>query len=343
MKKAIAISVILILTALAAGCGGAGAGAGAGSGTVGAADPDKVYTLKLAHQAQENHPWQPTCLEIKRIVEEKTNGKVLIEIYIGGSLGYDRDLIEGMQAGTVELAFITTAPLSGFSPALGVLDLPYVFRDWDHLQKFMDSEPARQLDDKMQEIGLRNLSFYPGGFRQITNSVHPIVTLADLRGLKIRVMQSDVFIDTFSALGASPVPMAWAEVPTSLQQGTISGQENPNLVNYSNNIWEYQKYYSLTSHCAYMSALVGSDKLLGELPEEYLNILMEAAKEVCTTDVQGVREDEKVLLDEIVSHGMAVNELDTADFAAATAPVREAFAAQNGGEIMEAIMALADY
>jgi tripartite ATP-independent transporter DctP family solute receptor len=330
--------VLLVFTACG---GGATSPAGGGAADGGAADAGKVYTLKLGHQANEAHPWVPTVNEISDLVKERTDGRVVIEQYIGGSLGQDRDLIEGMQAGTMELAFVTTAPIAGFVPEVGVLDLPYLFRDWDHLQALMGSAPAEELAAKMAEVGLTTYSFFPGGFRNATNNKGPIGTLADIKGMKIRVMQSDVFIDTFTALGASPVPMAWGEVPTSLQQGTIDGQENPNLVNVQNNIWEYQKYYSLTQHTAYMSVLLGSQKLIGELPQEYQDILMETAIEVCAKHVQQARDDDPFLQQQMSDNGMNVNEVNLEEFQAATASVRDKFTANYGSGIMDEILALA--
>ena len=306
-----------------------------------ASPSDKVYTLKVAHQAAVDHPWQLAALDFKKAVEEKTQGKVLIETYFGGTLGYDRDLFEGLQFGTVDLAFISTAPMSAFLPEIGVLDLPYVFRNWDHLEAFLDSQPAKDLSDKLKGIGIVNISFFPGGFRQLTNNVRPITKLEDLKNLKIRVMQSDVYIDTFTALGAAPVPMAWGEVQTSLQQGTIAGQENPNIVNETNNIWEMQKYMSMTGHCAYMTAFTGSERLLSQLPKEYYDMIMEIGKEVCLANIKKVRVEEDRILENIKGKGMEVNELDTAPLAAATVSVRDAFAAKNGGDIMNAIMNLA--
>jgi tripartite ATP-independent transporter DctP family solute receptor len=346
MKKAVCILTAFLVGLVLVACGGGAAAPATPDASSGdpATSPvpadDTVYTIKLAHQANETHPWVPTVDRIKELVAERTGGKVVIEQYIGGSLGYDRDLIEGMQAGTVDMAFVTTAPMASFVPEIGVLDLPYVFNDWDHLQALMGSAPAQELADKMQAVGIRTYSFFPGGFRNTTNNKGPINTLTDIKGMKIRVMQSDVFIDTFTALGASPVPMAWGEVPTSLQQGTIDGQENPNLVNVSNNIWEYQKYYSLTQHTAYMSVLLGSEKLMSKLPEEYQKIIADAALEACIEHVQGCRDNEPVLLQQMADNGMLVNEVDTADFLAATQSVRDAFATKNGGEIMQAIIDL---
>ncbi|MEY8338519.1 TRAP transporter substrate-binding protein [Lachnospiraceae bacterium 62-35] len=345
MKRIISLCIAsVLLAAVLSGCGGSsssgGSSGGEGAGKEASADSGKTYTIKLAHQASETHPWQWSALKFKELVEERTEGKVKVDVYFGGTLGYDRDLIEGMQGGTVDMAYVTTAPLAGFVKDVGILDLPYVFEDWEHMEKFVTSDAAGKLAEKVNEIGLVNICFYPNGFRHVTNNVRPINSLEDLKGLKMRVMQSDVFIDTFNALGASAVPMGWSEVPTSLQQGTIDGQENGTITNYSNNIWEYQKYMSLTNHCAYMTTLIGSKTLLGKLPSEYYEIVVQAGIEATQYGIERIQEEEGKLLEEIKSKGMAINELDTSSLAEATAGVREAFTAENGGEIMDSIKAL---
>ncbi len=334
MKRAIALALSFILLLGMVGCS-------SNSSAQSGADSEKVYTIKAAHMAADTHPWHPAILEFEKLVEERTNGKVQVEVYFGGTLGYDRDLIEGMQAGTVDVAYVTTAPVASFVPEIGVLDLPYVFSDWDHLYKFLDSAPAKELNALTEEKGLIGLGYMPNGFRQTTNSKTPINTLEDFKGLKMRVMQSDVFIDTFQALGASPVPMAWAEVPTSLQQGTIHGQENGIITNYSNRVWEYQKYMSLTSHCAYMTTMLGSKMLLSKLPEEYQKIIIDTGKEVSLNAMKRIQEDEQKILKEITEKGLIVNELDTTEFAKATEPVRKKFSDQYGDKILNEIMALA--
>lgn len=334
MKRMLAIALSLALLLSMVGCS-------SNSSAPAAADKDKVYTIKAAHMAADTNPWQYSLLEFEKLVEQRSNGKIQVDTYYGGTLGYDRDLIEGMQAGTVDVAFVTTAPLSGFVPEVGVLDLPYVFRDWAHLEKFLDSEPAKELSALIEQKGLINIGFYPQGFRQATNSKKPINTLEDFKGIKMRVMQSDVFIDTFQALGASPVPMAWAEVPTSLQQGAIDGQENGILTNYSNKIWEIQKYMSLTSHCAYMTTMLGSKINLSKLPEDYQKIIIEAGKEATVNGMKKIQADEETTLKDIAAKGLAVNEVDTTEFAKATEPVRKKFTDKYGDKILNGIMALA--
>ncbi len=333
MKKALAIALSFILLLSMAGCG-------SNPSAPAAADNDKVYTIKAAHMAADTNPWHYSLLEFEKLVEERSNGKIQVDTYYGGTLGYDRDLIEGMQAGTVDVAFVTTAPLSAFVPEVGVLDLPYVFKDWSQLESFLDSEPAKELSTLIDQKGLINIGFYPQGFRQATNNKGPINSMDDFKGMKIRVMQSDVFIDTFQALGASPVPMAWAEVPTSLQQGAIHGQENGILTNYSNKIWEIQKYMSLTSHCAYMTTMLGSKAKLGKLPEEYQKIIIEAGKEATLKGIKKIQNDEEQTLKDIQAKGMIVNEVDTTEFAKATEPVRKKFTDKYSDKVLNGIMAL---
>ena len=171
----------------------------------------------------------------------------------------------------------------------------------------------------------------------MTNNKQPINSLADVSGLKIRVMESDMFINTFKALGATPTPMAWGDVPTALQQGVIEGQENPIQTIYEQGVYEYQTYLSMTGHVrAYMVYII-NEEFLATLPAEYQTIILEAGDQATNELMEKVRADEESLLGELQTKGMIVNEVDTTDFVTAVQPVYDDFVAEYGADIVNAI------
>ncbi|MCF8010325.1 MAG: TRAP transporter substrate-binding protein [Clostridiales bacterium] len=335
MKKLfIALVVLLAVSVCAVGCGGNGDKSGDAS-------KDKVYTLKIAHQASQTHPWQAASEDFKKKVEERTDGKVKVEIYYGGQLGNDRDLIEGLQAGTVDLAFVTNGPLAQFVPEIGVLDLPFIFSSWDQGFEFRNSEIAEDLASKLDSRNLEHLGFLSQGFRNLTNSVKPVKTPADIEGLKIRVMQSPVYIKTFNTLGASAVPMSWGEVYTSLQQGTIDGQENPLTVINSQKVYEVQEYLSLTGHTFSFTNLLGSKITLNKLPDEYKQIIQEVGEEATYDEMKNVQKDEKVLREKLENeYGMKVTEVNKEPFQEKVSPLYKEFSEEHGEKWVNGILDL---
>ncbi len=164
-----------------------------------------------------------------------------------GSLGDERQVVEGLQLGTVHLTVTSTGPLGGFVPDMNVLDLPFLFRDAAHAYKVLDGEIGRGLLDKFEAVGIKGLAFWENGFRHVTTTKKPVEKPSDLKGLKIRVMENRVHQAAFRQLGADATPMAWGEVFTSLQQGLLDAQENPIPIVSTFKLYEVQKYLSLTA------------------------------------------------------------------------------------------------
>lgn len=164
------------------------------------------------------------------------------------SLGGERDVLEGLQLGTIEATLVSTGVLSNFVPEAGVFDIPFLFRDFDHARAVLDGPIGTEMLAKFEDQGLVGLAWGEQGFRHVTNNKHPINTPADLAGLKLRTMENPVHILAFKTLGAAPTPMAWPEVVSGLQQGTIDGQENPLSVIVSSKLNEVQKNLTLTGH-----------------------------------------------------------------------------------------------
>ena len=206
---------------------------------------EKQVVLKLGHAVAPEHPYHLGAVRYSELVAQRTKNKVKIDVYPSTQLGNERDMVEGLQLGTIDLVVTSTGPLGGFVPRIFVVDLPFLFRDREHAYKVLDGSIGRELLDAFSAKGIRGLAFWENGFRQMTNSVRPIEKPEDLKGIKIRTMENKVHLSAFRAFGASPTPMAWSEVYTALQQKTIDAQENPIAIIYFQKIYEVQKYLGL--------------------------------------------------------------------------------------------------
>lgn len=226
MKRKLALLLtLLFLTGLLSACGS--------STPAKPAAKDEPKTIKLAHVVNEKDGFHIAAMKFKDLVEKDTQGKVKIELYPNASLGDERTLIEGMQIGTVHMGVITNGPVANFLPEIAAFEMPFLFGSAEEAYKVLDGEVGKKVLAKLDGLNLKGLAFAERGFRNLTNSKKAVNTPQDMAGLKIRVMENPVYIDTFKTLGANAVPMAWTEALTALQQGTIDGQENPINVIYS--------------------------------------------------------------------------------------------------------------
>ena len=257
-------------------------------------------------------------------------------------LGGERDMIEGLQIGSIDVVITSSGPLGNFVPEVLVLDLPFLFRDYDHARTTLDGEIGRELLDRVDENDLVGLAWSDHGFRHLTNSQRPVATPEDLAGLKLRTMENRVHMEAFSGLGAAPTPMAWPEVFTSLQLGVIDGQENPMPVLTSTGIWEVQQYVSLTGHVYSPGIILASPFLWDGLSEEERGWFLEAAR----AGVQATRDEvdrmEAAVVEMLRENGMTViTDIDRAPFAAVAAEAAyHIFTDRFGNELVERIIAV---
>lgn len=341
MKKTIALLLALILcvSATACGKGGGNEGGGASSGETGASGggTGKKVTLRLGHIAGDTDAWHLGALKFAELVREKTNGSVEIEVYSSSTLGNDRDLIEGMQLGSVDFALVAGV-LSNFYEPYGILELPYLFRDQEHLEKVLYGDIGKQLkQDLLDNAQIRGLEFWVRGPRELTAN-KKIETLADLKGLKLRVPEIPASIEAWKAMGASPTPMAFGEVYSALQTGVIDAQENPFALIASNKIQEVQKYLMLTHHVYGYVMLTMSDITYQKLTPEQQKAIEEAAQEATQFENDLVAKQEEELLKLLKESGMEVVEPDTAAFMEAAKTVHGKFAQQYGQELYDSIV-----
>jgi tripartite ATP-independent transporter DctP family solute receptor len=300
---------------------------------------EKQVVLKLGHAVAPEHPYHLGAVRYSDLVAQRTKSKVKIDVYPSTQLGNERDMVEGLQLGTIDLVVTSTGPLGGFVPRMFVVDLPFLFRDRGHAYKVLDGPIGRELLDAFSAKGIKGLAFWENGFRQMTNSVRPIEKPEDLRGIKIRTMENKVHLSAFRAFGASPTPMAWSEVYTALQQKTIDAQENPIAIIYFQKIYEVQKYLALTDHFYSPTPLLMSLKAFNNLPKNIQKIMLDTAMECATFERNLLHDNEAKQLAEIKAKGMQVILPNKKPFQDAVVPVYKEFESQFGKETIDRIIA----
>jgi tripartite ATP-independent transporter DctP family solute receptor len=296
-------------------------------------------TLKLGHIADPQNPYAQGAQKFADLVAEKSGGTIKVEVYPSSQLGNQRDLVEGLTLGTLDLTMTSTAVLGNFHPQIAVFDLPFIFRDREHAFKALDTV-GMEISKDLEEKGMKVLAFYENGVRNMTNNIRPIRVPEDMKGLKIRVMEQPIYIAMMKALGANPTPMAFGELFTALQKGVVDGQENPAAHIYTKRFFEVQKYISLTEHTYSAEPLVVSMITWNKLTPEQQTIIQEAAKEACDWQRQLAIDLENGYWDKIRESGKSeiITDVDKEAFREATAPVWKDFEDQVGKENIEAIV-----
>jgi tripartite ATP-independent transporter DctP family solute receptor len=290
-------------------------------------------TLSFAYELPDDHPWGEGARKFKEIVEEKTNGEVKIEIYGNGALaGSGREIQEGAKIGTIDIG-ISSTPMSLMNQYQDIFSLPYIFSSRKHAWEVLDGPIGDKVGEMLSTHNLTHLAYWEDGFRQITNSTRPTTTIEDFKGLRIRVPESEVRIETFRALGASPLPMAWSEVFTALQQGTIDGQENPLSVINSSSFYDVQKYLTISNHVYSPATLFINTSKWDLLSEDQQEIVMEAADAGKDLNRQLNEEQDAKMVKELEEKGMEVTVIDDIKpFQDATKSVWESVINNIGGD-----------
>ena len=255
-----------------------------------------------------------------------TNGRYQIQQFPNGALGGEREMIEAVQLGTQDLVNTSTGPLGNFVPEVKIVDIPFLFRDYDHARKTMDGPIGQDLLKKMQAKGLVGLAWTENGFRHMTNNKRPIVKATDASGLKLRTMENKVHMEGYKTFGLLPTPMAWPEVFTALQQGTVDGQENPLSVIISAKFDQVQKHLTLTGHVYSPAIFVMNKGAFDKLSAADKQAFIDAAREGTKANRARVDEDDAKGVADLRAKGMTViDTIDKAKFVSALAPVNAQF------------------
>ena len=263
-------------------------------------------------------------------VEKRTNGRYKVQTFYNGALGGERESIEAVQLGTHELTLTSTGPVPNFVPETRILDIPFLFRDKAHGRAVLDSPIGDELLAKFDSKGLKALAWGENGIRHMTNNKRPVNAPEDLKGLKMRTMENPVHIAAYKNFGIVPTPMAFPEVFTALQQGTVDGQENPLSVIMAANFVQVQKHMSLTGHVYSPAVILMNKGLFDKLPADDRKHFLDAAKEAVKAGRARVDEDDAKGVAELKAKGMQIVEVDKSKFQAALAPSYAEFAKQFG-------------
>lgn len=293
--------------------------------------------IKLAHVVNEKDAFHVAAEKFKELVEKNSQGAITVTIFPNAKLGDERTLLERMKMGIVDAGIITNGPIINFVPSFGVIDLPFLFRDPNHAYKVLDGSIGQKLMADLEAQGWKGLAFAERGFRNLTNSKRPVKTPEDVKGLKIRVMQNPVYVDSFKALGANAVPMAWTEVLTALQQGTVDGQENPLNVIMAFKLYETQKYLSITRHAYAPAPIIMSMNTWKKLTPAQQAIVKKAAQDAAEFERAWDNKMEAEWLKDLKAKGMVVATPDLKAFRAAVKPVYDAYTPKYGKALIEAI------
>lgn len=300
----------------------------------------KAMVIKLGHIAEPTHPYALGAEEFARLVSEKSNGLMEVKVFPSSQLGGQKELIEGLVYGTIDMALAGTAVLGQFQPQISIFDLPFLFTDREHAYKSLDSV-GMDIGKGLEPKGIKLLGYMENGIRHLTNNTREVNSPEDMKGLKIRVMTNPIYISMMENLGASPTPMAFGELYSAMQQGTIDGQENPSAHIWTKRFFEVQKYASLTAHAYAPEPVLMSMIKWNTLPEANKQIILDAAKEAIDWQRQLSTDQDTEFWNQIKATGkIKVTEVDRAPFMDATKSVYEEFAKIVGQENIDKIMAL---
>ncbi|KRB66282.1 TRAP transporter substrate-binding protein [Noviherbaspirillum sp. Root189] len=289
--------------------------------------------------AQNSH--QGVAIDtLAKEVEKRTNGRYKIQTFYSGSLGAEREAVEAVQLGTQELTWTSTGPIPNFVPEVKVFDVPFLFRDYAHARAVLDGPIGQEMLTKFDSKGLKALAWGENGFRHMTNNKRAINAPEDMKGLKMRTMENPVHIQAYKGFGIIPTPMAFTEVFTALQQGTVDGQENPLSVITANKFDQVQKYLTLTGHVYSPGVFLMNKATFDKLSAADKQAFLEAAKVAAKANRDRVDADEKSAVADLRSKGMqVVDNVDKSKYQTALAPVFADFEKQFGKATLDKIRA----
>ncbi|MBV1895202.1 MAG: TRAP transporter substrate-binding protein [Rhodobacteraceae bacterium] len=301
--------------------------------------------LKLAWLTADSptDPYAIAARAFKTEIEAAMPGRVEVILFPNRQLGDDKEILEGLQFGTIDLGIITNAVVANLEPTYQLVDLPFLFGSAEQAHEVLDGPVGQELAANLRKNGVVSLGAAEGGFRNMINNTRPVRTPADVEGVKYRTMQNPVFIEMFSSLGGSPVPMAWGEVFTAMQQGTVDGLEIPASVVNSNNFAEVAKYLSFTRHTYSAVHLLISERSFEALPEDVQQAVLDAGVAAIAAQRITVAEAEQGVITALTDAGMEINDIeDVGAFRDKVGPVYERFEDSIGSELLaQALSAVA--
>ncbi len=268
-----------------------------------------TVVLRLGETHVADYPTTKGNYEFARLVEERTGGRIKIEVYHSSQLGQEKAVIEQVQFGAVDFTRVSISPLSAFAPAFDALQMPYLYRGEEHMWKVLDGPIGEEFLASLEPANFIGLAWYDSGARNFYNSKKEIKSVADLKGMKIRVQESQLMMGLVSALGAVPTPMPFGEVYSALQTGVIDGAENNWPSYFSTSHYEVAKYFTLDGHTRVPEILIASKISMDKLSKEDREIIKQAAKDSMPHQIKLWKEFEKVAEDKVRAAGSIITEL----------------------------------
>ncbi len=350
MKKALAFLLAAVMVFALAACGSTTTPPATETpantttetnGSTGEATFEKM-TLNVGHSVSTDHGYHQGLVEFKRIVEEKTGGAVTVEIHPSSSLGSEREMIEALQLGTLDMCLAATSQLTSFVPEYQVFDLPYIFTSRQQAWDTLDGDLGVEMLGMLESKGLVGLSYFEVGFRNFTNNKEPIVTPENIAGKKFRTMETPVHVAAIGYWGGNATSMPIGEVYTALQTGTIDGQENPLSIILTQKLYEVQKYISISEHFYTGTPLLIGKSVWDKMSPELQAIVAEAAcagRDVCRqTNVAA----EEAAISVFKDAGCEINDADKDAFKATSGAIYEMFADEIGQDLIDKFVAAAE-
>lgn len=301
----------------------------------------QVLELKFGHVGAPGSLFALSAEEFARRANERLEGKAKVVVFGSSQLGSDSELLQKLRLGTADFSLPSTV-MSTVTDEFGLFEMPYLVTDREHMKRIEEAIFWDELAPAVEDKGYKIIAVWENGFRHITNNVRPVNKPEDLKGLKLRTPKGAWRVKMFQAYGANPTPMAFSEVFTALQTGTIDGQENPYAQIYSAKFHEVQKYLSITGHVYTPAYVTVGAKKWATLPDDVRAVLEETAKEVQAYVYEQAARLENDLLEKIKAAGVAVNEADKQAFIEASEPIYREFSESvpGGGELIERALAL---
>lgn len=316
---------VLVLSIILAGCSGESK-----------ADKGDSVTLKLAHSGSDSHQYQIGAKKFADLVEEKSGGKMKIDIHGNSTLGDEAEAVEQVMDGSIEMTVVAAdSSLANTVPEMNVFGLPYLFEDREHVYSKLDGDSGERLLGLVDEKGMKGLGFWEVGFRHLTNNKKEVNTPSDLKGMKIRVQPAPVWEAHMKAVGANATPVSFTELYSALDQGLVDGQENPLASINSMRFYEVQKYISLTSHTYTPAVVIMSNKAWEKLNDEQKSVIEEAVSEAASYQRDFITEKDEEIISELTEEGVVFTEPDREAFKEATKDVKNTLKNQVPTDLIE--------
>lgn len=306
-----------------------------------AAAQDK-FSLKLGISATDSQtdPYAIGARLFTEDVKKDSGGRIDVAFFPNRQIGDEKELMEGLRFGTIDMAIITNAVVANTVPALQLYDMPFLFASAEQAQKVLDGEVGQAMAKQLAAKGVIHLGAMEGGFRNMINNTRPVASPEDVKGVKFRTMQNPVYIEMFKSLGGNPVPMAWGEVFTAVQQGALDGLEIPSAIIDSAKMYEITKYMSLTRHTYSVIHLMVSKKVFDKMSPELQAAMRKAGKSATIEQRKQAAANEQKVIEALKAKGMKINDVaDAAKFRSSVAPVYARFKAAIGADVMDKALA----